>query len=1047
LRRRESTQIWLVLALGRVFPLSACAGLGILPLEMGEDGTSGGASSGEGLDATEFMADPSGATPTIRRAETELPPGERVGRYVVLERVGAGGMGVVYAAYDPELDRRIALKVLKPQASKSEDSLGQTRLIREAQAMARLSHTNVVSVFDVGAHGGNVFVAMEFIMGSTLREWLEEQSRGWKEVLGVMVPAGRGLAAAHTKGLVHRDFKPDNVLLGTDGVPRVVDFGLAAPAGVHPAGPAATDGDVSISTLDDRLTKTGIVMGTPAYMAPEQHRGRPTDARTDQFNFSVTLYQALYGERPFRGKEAEELRKHVLAGDVRPTPPDGRVPAWVRRIVLRGLSVNPTKRFPSMDAMLVALERNPAQRQRKIVFAVSMLGLGGFGLYGVLAEPEKAQLCDGARERLAGVWDDARQARVEAAFSAVGRSFADRAWQQTRMELDEYAAAWVAMHEEACLATHERGDQSAELLDRRMQCLEQRRTELSALTELLTVTDAQVAERAVAAASALTPVEVCADVEGLLAAVPPPSDPRQREQVEALRVELAQVRTSMRAGKYQAATAAAERMYEDSESLGYPPVEAEAALLHGQAVARGGDPKTARRVLLDAVHAGEAAGYPEVTARAWTELVGLGAVLPSLEADAYEWGRHAEAQLERVVVADVLRAELLGNLGQVHNLHGRYDEAAEHMRAALDLGEHALGENDPRLGDWLDGLGSAYVGLAEFDEGIKYYERAVALAEATGGPEHPDTARALNGLAIALDELGRYGESKAHYRRAAEIFEASLGEQHPSVAAALNNLAGVNYAEHDYAEALHNFERAFRIWEQAYGPTHADVALTLGNMGLALEGLGRFDEALANYRRALDLREKAYGPGHPDVALSLENLADLEAYLGDTQSALENHQRALAIRESSLGEDHPYTANSLERLGMVHAQVGQHGRALALFDRVRTIRTAALGPEHPFMGTVLTQIGYSHIELGDYGAAEPPLTDALRILEAGESDAIDLAEVRFFMAQVLWRRGDDKPRALALAQQARDGYRLGGVLMGEDLERAEAWLAARSDRP
>jgi eukaryotic-like serine/threonine-protein kinase len=231
----------------------------------------------------------------------DLGTGARIGRYVIIEKVGTGAMGVVYGAYDPELDRKIALKLLKPGQGLKDTA--KARLLREAKAIARLAHPNVVAVHDVGVLDDQVFLAMEFIAGGTIKSWLGETPRTWRQVLDVFIAAGRGLVAAHAAGLVHRDFKPDNVLLDKERRPRVVDFGIARQA-------AGSDDEDAQEPVDDdpaatlreasgnvapllTLTKTGTVVGTPAYMAPEQFLGERGDERSDQFSFCVALYEAL----------------------------------------------------------------------------------------------------------------------------------------------------------------------------------------------------------------------------------------------------------------------------------------------------------------------------------------------------------------------------------------------------------------------------------------------------------------------------------------------------------------------------------------------------------------------------------------------------------------------------------------------------------------------------------------------------------------------------------------------------------------------------------
>ena len=305
----------------------------------------------------------------------ELPPldtGARLGRYLIIERVGSGAMGVVYGAYDPELDRRSRSSSSRRSEVGREDA-GRARLLREAKAMARLAHPNVIAVHDVGIFDGQVFLAMEFLGGGTLKSWLGASPRHWREVLDAFVAAGAGLAAAHAAGLVHRDFKPENVLLDRDGRPRVVDFGLAREAaagaqdGTDAVGFAAT-AESSGNHLET-LTRTGTIMGTPAYMAPEQLVGDATDERTDQFSFCVALYEALYGERPFHGESLLQLLHNVSEGDLEPVPENREVPTWIRRAVLRGLKADPAQRWPSMAPLIAALEDDPAARHRRRLLA------------------------------------------------------------------------------------------------------------------------------------------------------------------------------------------------------------------------------------------------------------------------------------------------------------------------------------------------------------------------------------------------------------------------------------------------------------------------------------------------------------------------------------------------------------------------------------------------------------------------------------------------------------------------------------------------------
>jgi hypothetical protein len=308
-----------------------------------------------------------------------LRPGEVLGRYIISGVLGAGGMGVVYAADDPRLGRKVALKLLRPARA---DAAGerQARLSREAQAMARLSHPNVLPVFDLGTEGGQLFLAMERVEGPTLAEWLKQRERPWREVLGLLLEAGRGLAAAHRAGLVHRDFKPANVLVGAEGRPRVTDFGLVR------LGETWEDNGAGAPTgsSEPALTQAGAVPGTPAYMSPEQLAGRPVDARGDQFSFCVALYEALYGLRPFATDVPLERRWTLRRPERVP-----RLPRHVKAALARGLALEPEARFPSMDALLEALVKPPALRGRwwALTLAAGLaLAAGGVGVWRELAE-------------------------------------------------------------------------------------------------------------------------------------------------------------------------------------------------------------------------------------------------------------------------------------------------------------------------------------------------------------------------------------------------------------------------------------------------------------------------------------------------------------------------------------------------------------------------------------------------------------------------------------------------------------------------------------
>ncbi|HEY8379316.1 MAG TPA: serine/threonine-protein kinase [Nannocystis sp.] len=315
---------------------------------------------------------------TVRRQDApELPIGAEVARYKITGRIGAGGMGVVYRAYDPQLDREIALKLLLVGAEGGTE--GRNRMLREAQAAAKIRHPNVVTVYDAGEVGGRVFIAMELIQGSTLKVWLRQPGRTWKDVLSAMLQAGQGLVAAHEVGLVHRDFKPDNVLVGSDGRVHVLDFGLARPALDMVQLPTPLEAPLRPSPareiLLQTLTQTGMAVGTPAYMAPEQHLAQPSSARSDQFSFCVATYEALYGQRPFQGDSYSELSLAVVEGRIVPPPRRTPVPPAVWTALRRGLSPHPDDRYPTLADLLADLEAAMRAASRKPRYGLAAVAL------------------------------------------------------------------------------------------------------------------------------------------------------------------------------------------------------------------------------------------------------------------------------------------------------------------------------------------------------------------------------------------------------------------------------------------------------------------------------------------------------------------------------------------------------------------------------------------------------------------------------------------------------------------------------------------------
>ena len=317
------------------------------------------------------LEDRSTMQPLARGRPATLRPGERIGRYVVHRKLGRGGMGIVYGASDPELERRVAIKLVSTTRSERARRYA-TRLRREAQALARLLHPNIVALYDVGSAMQGTYMAMEYLPGQDLARWLDAAQRHWKEIVDVFVEAGRGLAAAHAAGLVHRDFKPTNVMVCTDGRVKVLDFGLAYGTPTLDPWLSSSGGDSSL--LARRLTRVNVVLGTAGYMSPETITNEaPVGPRSDQFSFCVALYEALWGNRPFPGRDPIEMAGSFASGRIAEPARKRKVPRRIERAIARGLSLDADQRFPNMDALLEQLCPPAGRRWRRLIGAAALV--------------------------------------------------------------------------------------------------------------------------------------------------------------------------------------------------------------------------------------------------------------------------------------------------------------------------------------------------------------------------------------------------------------------------------------------------------------------------------------------------------------------------------------------------------------------------------------------------------------------------------------------------------------------------------------------------
>lgn len=858
-------------------------------------------------------------------AEVETTEGARIGRYFLLSRLGQGGVGVVHLGYDPELHRRVAIKVLRT----STDPAARERMVREARALAQVSHPNLVHVYEVGTWGEHVFLAMEYVRGRSLAQRVAEGPVPWREAVALMVRAGRGLAAAHRAGLVHRDFKPGNVLLGEDGSVRVADFGLArleADSPVHDSDDlGATKAEARRRALARTFSADGAVLGTPAYMAPEQHAGGTLDARSDIYSFCVTLHEVLAGARPFRGSRSEIVKGKLASAPS--LPAEVPAPAWLRRAVARGLAPNADQRHASMTELLAELDAGRHRRRRWI--GVSGVGVvaAALGVW-AFAVPRAVVSCDPP----VTAWGE-RKAEVQGAFAGVTVPHAATSLAFVEQRLDAHAAAWQAMYREACEATHVEGRQSGEMLDLRMACLERRSAELSALVEVLAAADAAVVERSIMQVAALPALDGCADADALRAQVPLPEGPGKREQLADLEQRLRQATAIVEAGKRPEAIAALAPMLAEARELGWAPLSAEVLLQ--LALAHADDPAESEVLLREAIVTAAEGKADDVAARAWIKLVQVVGADQGRHDAAGELVTAARAAVARAGAAPGLEADLEGALGRVEFSRGRYEAAIDRYRRAERLVVESLGEDDPRLRTILTNHGAVLAQAGRSEEAREQLERALEHGVRTLGADHPYVADYHARLAAVLSELGRDEEAQEHYRRALEILRREPDRNERRIATVETNLAVEYLRTGSLDEARTAALRAIPVLQAAPGAGGGAAAAAIDVLGLAASVQGELDAAASAFQRALDLLAVTRGKKHPSHAEVALHLAQVRIDQGRLDEAGDLVEAARATLDATAGPGHPGSLLAAAVHAEVRAAEGKAGeedrRALRAF--------------------------------------------------------------------------------------------------------------------
>jgi len=792
--------------------------------------------------------------------ESPVSPGERVGRFIVLEPLGQGGMGLVWSAFDPKLDRKVALKFLRTGPGEERGDAAQARLLREAQALARLSHPNVVAVHDVDTHRGRVFLAMELVVGETMKDWLR-QPRSWRDTLRALVEAGHGIAAAHRAGIIHRDIKPSNVLVGTDGRARVSDFGLARPLEEQPtlsAGSPAPE-----PALEESVTEEGHVVGTRGYMSPEQASGRPVDARSDVFSFCVTAYEALCGVRPSalsaqlsldpRATSAPPLRPRSATSTQMarlPAPAAGRrPPRRLLRRLARGLQADPNARWPAIPPLLDALEKDARPLRPWHVALVAALAVGAATAAVRLGEDS----CATAAAGIASTWSASDRSWLVPAFAAAAPDQPEAAERAARF-LDAYADRWQSAYRDACQAMR-RGTQARQLGTLRLARLEARRQEAAAMVGLLRHASAAAVKKSADAVLGLPGVAGCAEAEALTAPIPPPDNGPMRQRLDELTTRLAHVSAEDATADPRTGPDA-EALAAEVDQAGFAPLQAATWLILGTFYERTGNAPGARNAYFRSLLASERGRAEAIRARAAARLgYQLGHYFSQYE-EADRWLDVSKAITDRTPMHDV-EVFALHILAQVRLEEGRMAEAL----AALDRMDALLAKrgraDDPSRVYYYSHRSDAFYELGRIEESVRFAREALAFSVDLYGEKHPIPARLHYLLARVLVEAGQSSEARAQLDAAVRYWSAS-DTPNPLHLLDAGDIRATSYqVEGRYQEALDEARRVLALREKAFGKEQADFSFSLDNIGMALLGLGRPAEAVPPLERSLALKTAA----------------------------------------------------------------------------------------------------------------------------------------------------------------------------------------------
>ncbi|HEY4181812.1 MAG TPA: serine/threonine-protein kinase [Kofleriaceae bacterium] len=846
----------------------------------------------------------------------QLAAGGALGRFVISHELGEGAASVVYAAYDPQLDRNVALKLLRSRGPGLDD-----KLLREGRALAKISHPNVVNVFEVGDADAQLYIALELVQGVTARNWVRIDTRGWREVRDVVAQVGQGIGALHKAGLVHRDVKPDNIVVDADRA-RLVDFGLVG---------------------------AGAGAGTPAYMAPETDK----DALSDQYSLAATFAEMVGGIPAI----ADPSR---LA-----------VPRRIRSAVARALANDPRDRFATTVEFVAALGDPP---RWPIAVAASAVVLAA-GAWGIHAMSSSVPAPCGA---VPAAWDPADRAGVAAAFADDPRPFIADTRDRVLARLDGFANSWKTERTGVCHAYHEKHELSDQGFDLRVACLERQQRAFAASVESIR---AGAIDKAIEVVATLPPQDACRDQETLARVEPLPADPLTRGAIAAVESDLARAKVAQKAGNAKAAHEIAERALAAGRRTGYRPVIAEGAYRLADILEREGNTAGATPLVDEAIRGAAQARLDSVEALGWI----LSIVLSGLDGEAKDDALAAASRAGEAASVRARDPQIEASLANVQGLvakeRGDYAAARDHYTHAIEL-LRTVRDGGPQISATLGNLSNVLPMLGDLAGARAAAEEAAQRDLEIFGAHHPQYADSLLALGSRENELGDFTAATKHQRDALAIIIASVGDDGPAAMVAHDDLASTLAQDHHLDEAKTHAERGLELAEKLRGPTHpvtAQAMFSVANIAGEAEDWPRAEE-YAN--KALAIIVQRFGPGHPLAASILVNLGEWSSRRGDAKAAEAYLRRGMA--GLSAEPDSPAMAVVETSLGSALGAQHRDAEAIKLLEAALALRTK-LGDDPVAIGDTESTLARSLWATGNKARAiQLANTAAATFAEAGE---------------------------------------------------------------